>query len=67
MLFRSLDWLKRHCGRLMWLNPLLRFDAYEPLARGATVLHARADRMVAVHNLQKLEDLANSLAELVRR
>ena len=63
----ELDWLKRHCGRLMWLNPLLRFDAYEPLARGATVLHARADRMVAVHNLQKLEDLANSLAELVRR
>ena len=63
----ELDWLKRHCGGLMWLNPLLRFDAYQPLARGATVLHARADRMVAVHNLQKLEDLANSLADLVRR
>ncbi len=63
----ELDWLRRHCGRLLWLNPLLRFDGYQPLARGAAVLHARAHRMVAVHNLQKLEDLAASLADLMRR
>jgi hypothetical protein len=25
--------------RLLWLNPLLRFDGYAPLARGAAVLH----------------------------
>ena len=66
-LAKELDWLRRHCGRLMWLNPLLRFDAYQPLARGAAVLHARAHRMVAVHNLQKLEELAASLADLMRR
>lgn len=63
----ELDWLRRHCHRLLWLNPLLRFDAYAPLARGAAVLHARVHAMLAVHNLEKLDDLAASLAALVRR
>ncbi len=63
----ELDWLRRRCHRLLWLNPLLRFDGYAPLARGAVVLHAVADGMLAVHNLEKLEDLAASLAALMRR
>ena len=66
-LVQELDWLRRHCHRLLWLNPLLRFDAYAPLARGAAALHARAHGMLAVHNLEKLEDLASSLAALMRR
>lgn len=63
----ELAWLRRHCGRLVWLNPLLRFDGYAPLARGAAVLHAQADGMLAVHNLEKLEDLASSLARALAR
>jgi uncharacterized protein with von Willebrand factor type A (vWA) domain len=63
----ELDWLRRHCRRLLWLNPLLRFDGYAPLARGAAVLHARAHGMLAVHNLEKLEDLASSLAAVMAR
>ena len=66
-LAREVDWLRRHSRRLLWLNPLLRFDAYAPLARGAAVLHARAHGMLAVHNLEKLEDLAASLAALMKR
>ena len=66
-LVAELDWLGRHCHRLLWLNPLLRFDAYAPLARGAAALHTRAHGMLAVHNLEKLEDLASSLAALMRR
>ncbi len=66
-LAQELDWLRRHSRRLLWLNPLLRFDAYAPLARGAAALHARAHGMLAVHNLDKLEDLAASLAALMRR
>ena len=66
-LMQELDWLRRHCHRLLWLNPLLRYDAYAPLARGAAVLHARAHGMLAVHNLDKLEDLAASIAALMRR
>lgn len=64
---RELQWLQRHCHRLLWLNPLLRFDGYAPLARGAAQLHAHAHGMLAVHNLEKLEDLAAGIAALLAR
>uniref|UniRef100_UPI0018502FF2 vWA domain-containing protein n=1 Tax=Ramlibacter sp. TaxID=1917967 RepID=UPI0018502FF2 len=66
-LARELGWLKRRCRRLLWLNPLLRFEGYAPIARGAAVLHSRADGMLAVHNLSRLQDLAASLAAVMRR
>ena len=64
---RELAWLSRASRRLLWLNPLLRFDGYAPLARGAAVLNRHADAMLAVHNLSKLGDLAASLAALLKR
>ncbi len=66
-LAQELDWLRRSCRRLLWLNPLLRFDGYAPLARGAAQLHSRAHAMLAVHNLSKLEELAASLARLLKQ
>ncbi len=62
----ELAWLRRHCARLLWLNPLLRFGGYEPSARGAMALHSAADAMLAVHNLQSLQQLAASLAQVLR-
>jgi len=62
----TLGWLKRHTGRLLWLNPMLRFHGYEPLARGARVLHRQADAMLPVHNLDSLQSLAQSLQQLMR-
>ncbi|MGC4397494.1 vWA domain-containing protein [Hydrogenophaga sp. T2] len=61
----ELQWLKRHSRQLLWLNPLLRFDGYQPLARGASVLHRHAHGMLAVHNLERLEQLAGALAALL--
>lgn len=66
-LSRELDWLTHRCRRLLWLNPLLRYEGYAPLARGAAVLHRHAHAMLAVHNLGKLQDLAGSLADLLDR
>ena len=63
---RELAWLKRHSRSLLWLNPLLRFDAYAPIARGASVIHRHADATLAVHNLSRLEELASSLRQLLR-
>ncbi|WP_234194979.1 vWA domain-containing protein [Pseudacidovorax sp. NFM-22] len=63
----QLQWLRRHTGALLWLNPLLRFAGYAPLARGAALLDRHADAMLAVHNLQALDELADSLAALLRR
>lgn len=63
----ELAWLKRRCRRLLWLNPLLRFDGYAPIARGAAALHEAADGMLAVHNLAKLQDLAKSIQTVLKR
>lgn len=66
-LSRELDWLTHRCRRLLWLNPLLRFEGYAPLARGAAVLHRHAHAMLPVHNLARLQDLAGSLAALLHK
>lgn len=61
----QLDWLRQHTRRLLWLNPLLRFDRYQPSARGAAVLHEAADAMLAVHNIQHLQELAGAISALI--
>jgi uncharacterized protein len=63
----QLGWVKRHCGQLFWLNPLLRFDGFAPTASGPALLHRYADKMVAIHNLTHLEELATSLSKLTGR
>jgi len=63
----ELGWLKRNCRSLLWLNPMLRFDEYQPAARGAATLEKKADGVLAIHNLARLEDLARSLVQLVKR
>lgn len=67
VLDQELTWLTHRCRRLLWLNPLLRFEGYAPLARGAAVLHRHAHAMLAVHNLARLQDLAASLAALLEK
>lgn len=58
--------LAKNSRQLLWLNPLLRFERYQPLARGARILAKHADRCVEVHNLERLELLSSSLVELLR-
>ena len=65
-LSHELSWLKRHCRKLLWLNPLLRFDGYAPIASGAQVLHRHADGMVAIHNMARLQDLAQAITRLLK-
>jgi uncharacterized protein len=67
VLERELGWLRRHSRRILWLNPLLRFAGYEPLARGAQVLHRQAHGMLAVHNVATLDQLAASIAVVMAR
>ena len=59
--------LRRRSRRILWLNPLLRFDGYEPSARGAAVLHRAADAMLAVHNVTRLQQLAGAIASLMKQ
>lgn len=53
--------LKASCRRLIWLNPLLRYDAYEPLAAGARELAGQVSELRACHNLASLESLIMAL------
>jgi uncharacterized protein len=66
LLNAQLAWLKRSSRKLLWLNPLLRFEGYQPVARGAAALHNHAHGMLAVHNLSRLEDLAASVAQVLK-
>ena len=65
-LLQELGWLRRHCGQLLWLNPLLRYEGYRPTARGAEVLHRHAHGKLAVHNLESLQQLAHSIAAVLQ-
>lgn len=67
LLASQLCWLRRHSGRLLWLNPLLRYAGYAPTARGAVELQRHCHAMLAVHNLARLQELAASLAKLMRQ
>jgi uncharacterized protein with von Willebrand factor type A (vWA) domain len=55
--------LRRSCRRLLWLNPLLRFDAFEPRAGGVKAMLPHVDRFLPVHDLRSLEQLVDVLAE----
>lgn len=57
--------LRRSCRRVIWLNPLLRFDRYEPRAMGARTILPYVDEFRPVHTLESLEDLAEALSRPV--
>ncbi len=55
--------LSRFAARLVWLNPLLRFDGFEPKASGIRAILPHVDLFVPMHNLQSLEDLGRAFAQ----
>jgi hypothetical protein len=54
--------LAKSCRRLVWLNPLLRYEAFEPKARGIATMLPYVDQVLPVHNLESLERLAQVLS-----
>ncbi len=54
--------LARSCRRVFWLNPLLRYDAFEPKARGIRAILPHVDRLLPVHSVESLEQLARALS-----
>ncbi|OHV88484.1 vWA domain-containing protein [Mesorhizobium sp. ORS 3428] len=57
----EMERLHKSCRRLIWLNPLLRFDGFEARARGVKAMLPHVDEFRAVHNLDALADLCASL------
>ena len=48
--------------RLIWLNPLLRYDGFAPRARGIAAMMPHVDTFRAGHSIASIEDLAQSLS-----
>ena len=63
----EMERLHKSCRRLIWLNPLLRYDAYEPRSMGARAIMPHIDDFRPVHNLASLADLGAVLATPGRR
>jgi len=62
LLEREAERLAKSCRRLVWLNPLLRYESFEPRAGGVRALLPHVDAFLPVHNLASLESLAVRLA-----
>jgi uncharacterized protein with von Willebrand factor type A (vWA) domain len=62
VLAREMERLHKSCRRLIWLNPLLRYEAYEPKSMGAKAIMPHIDDFRPVHNLASLADLTSVLA-----
>jgi uncharacterized protein with von Willebrand factor type A (vWA) domain len=58
------DRLHRSCRRLIWLNPLLRWEGFQPRALGVKALLPHVDEHRPVHNLDSLEALGRALREV---
>ena len=64
---KEIDRLHRSCHRLIWLNPNLGYDDFQPLTRGVQTLLPHADDFLPIHNLNSLVDLGKVLATLNSR
>lgn len=61
LLQREMRRLQLSCRHLIWLNPLLRFDGFAPLAAGVRAMLPLVNSFAACHNLASLQELADVL------
>jgi len=58
----EMDRLHRSCRRLVWLNPLLRFEGFEARAKGVRTMLPHVDELRPIHNLDSMSELVRSLS-----
>ena len=58
----EMDRLHRSCRRLIWLNPLLRFDGFEARAKGVRIMLPHVDELRPIHNLDSMTGLVRALS-----
>lgn len=66
-LAKEMDRLHKSSRRLIWLNPLLRFEGFEPKSQGIRAILPHVDEFRPVHNLQSLTELVAALNRPVMR
>ena len=60
-LHMEMDRLHRTARRVIWLNPLLRYDAFEAKASGILALLPHVDEFRPIHSLQSMKALCRVL------
>ena len=64
VLRHSMEMIHRHAYRLIWLNPLLGSDGYQPICRGIRTALPFVDYFLPAHNLESLAELTKILIPL---
>jgi uncharacterized protein len=59
----EMDRLRRSSRKLVWLNPLLRFDAFQARASGVRAMLPHVDEFRPIHSLGSMEELCRALGE----
>ncbi len=59
----EMDRLHRSCRRLIWLNPLLRYEGFTAKARGVRLMLPHVDEFRPVHSLEAIGDLVKAIGE----
>jgi uncharacterized protein len=62
LLEEQMELLHKRAAKLIWLNPLLGRESYEPLARGMAAALPHVDVFAPAHNLASLQQVAGMLA-----
>jgi uncharacterized protein with von Willebrand factor type A (vWA) domain len=63
----EMERLSRSCRRVMWLNPLLRYDRFEPKPAGIRAMLPYVDDFLPCHNMESLVQLVTALERAGRR
>lgn len=58
----EMERLHKSCRRLIWLNPLLRYEDFQPKSVGIRAILPHVDELRTIHNLNSIRDLANVLS-----
>ncbi|MDJ0822150.1 MAG: VWA domain-containing protein [Paracoccaceae bacterium] len=60
---KEMERLHLSSRRLIWLNPLLRWEGFAPKASGIRAMLPHVDSFRAGHSIQSLEDLAEAISK----
>jgi uncharacterized protein with von Willebrand factor type A (vWA) domain len=60
---QEIERLHKSCRRLIWLNPLLRYEGFAPKSLGMRAILPHVDEFRSVHNLESIAELVKALSK----
>ncbi|NOX36794.1 MAG: VWA domain-containing protein [Calditrichaeota bacterium] len=63
----AMEEIQRRSAYVIWLNPLMGYEAYEPSCRGMQAALPYVDLLAPVHNVESLKSLIHTLIQMRRK